>query len=115
MPGRSSSWWISPAIPTTANCVLAALWFFSAFGGWGETAVCGEDDRRDPGCGAGFDDAVRISSPVAVLAALIAAAAWTLPAARRSPDRLDALLTVAAFVWILAEGVLFVGGYLAKP
>jgi len=117
MPGRTNRWWISPAIPTIANCVLAALWFFSALGGWGDAAFCGEDDRRDPGCGADFDDAVRLSSPVALLAAAIALTAWAVHVhtVRRRPERLDALLTVAAFVWVLAEAVLFVGGYLAKP
>lgn len=115
MQGRSKSWWISPAIPTIANCALALLWFFSAFGGWGETAFCGEDDLRDPGCGAGFDAAVRLSSPAAVLAAAVAVIAWTWGGVRRRPDRLDTLLTMAAFTWVFAEAVLFVGGYLAKP
>jgi hypothetical protein len=115
MPERANGWWISPAIPTIANCVLAALWFFSALGGWGDAAFCGEDDRRDPGCSAGFDDAVRLSAPVALLAVGLVAAAWALHGIRRRPGRLDALLTVAAFVWVLAEAVLFVGGYLAKP
>jgi hypothetical protein len=115
MPGRSNSWWISPAIPTIANVVLAALWGFSAIGGWGDAAFCGEEERHDPGCGAGFDDAVRYSAPVAVLAAAVAVTAWSMPGVRRRPDRLDALLSVAALLWVLAEGVLFVGGYLAKP
>ena len=114
-PGRANSWWISPAIPTIANGALAVLWFFSALGGWGDAAFCGEDDRHDPGCGAGFDDAVRLSSPVALLAAAVAVTAWAAHGVRRRPGRLDALLTVAAFVWVLAEAVLFVGGYLAKP
>ncbi|WP_433466766.1 hypothetical protein [Spirillospora sp. CA-128828] len=115
MPGRSNGWRVSPAIPTIANCVLAGLWAFSALGGWGDAAFCGEDERHDPGCGAGFDDAVRFSAPVAVIATAVAVTAWAMPGIRHRPDRLDALLTVAAFVWILAEGVLFVGGYLAKP
>ncbi|MFA1551900.1 hypothetical protein [Actinomadura chokoriensis] len=114
-PGRANSWRISPAIPTIANCALAVLWFFSALGGWGDAAFCGEDDRHDPGCGAGFDDAVRLASPVAVLAAAIAVSAWAVPGVRRRPDRLDVFLTVAAFVWVFAEAVLFVGGYLAQP
>lgn len=114
-PERSNSWRISPAIPTIANCVLAVLWAFSAVGGWGATAFCGEGGRRDPGCSAGFDDAVLVSAPVAVLAVIVAVTAWAMPRARQRPDRLDALLTVAAIVWVLAEGVLFVGGYLAKP
>lgn len=114
-PGRPNSWWISPAIPTIANCVLAALWVFSAVGGWGDAAFCGEDEERDPGCGAGFQDAVRVSAPIAAVGAILAVTAWSVPRLRRRPDRLDALLTGAAFVWVLAEGVLFIGGYLAKP
>jgi hypothetical protein len=115
MPGRANGWWISPAVPTIANCALAALWFFSAIGGWGDAAFCGEDDRHDPGCGAGFDDAVRLSSPVAVIAVAVVITAWAMQGVRRRPGRLDAFLTVAAFIWVLAEAVLFVGGYLAKP
>ncbi|SNT61614.1 hypothetical protein SAMN05443665_10651 [Actinomadura meyerae] len=115
MPDRSNSWRISPAIPTIANCALAALWFFSALGGWGDAAFCGEDDGHDPGCGAGFTDAVRLSSPLALLATAIAITAWAARTIRRRPDRLDAFLTVAAIIWVLAEAVLFIGGYLAKP
>ncbi|TDC74360.1 hypothetical protein [Actinomadura sp. 7K507] len=114
-PSRPGDWWVSPAIPTIANCVLGVLWVFSALGGWGDAAFCGEGEAYDPGCGAGFQDAVRLSAPVAVLAAAIAVTAWSIPRVRRRPDRLDALLTVAAFVWVFAEGVLFIGGYLAKP
>lgn len=115
MSGSPNGWWISPAIPTIANCALAVLWAFSALGGWGDAAFCGEDEARDPGCGAGFDDAVRLSAPVAVIAAAVAVTAWSMPGVRRRPRRLDVTLTVAAFAWVVAEGVLFVGGYLAKP
>ncbi|MGC4954394.1 hypothetical protein ACLQ2P_14375 [Actinomadura citrea] len=115
MSGRPNGWWISPAIPTIANCALAVLWVFSALGGWGDAAFCGEDEGRDPGCGAGFADAVRVSAPVAVIAAAVAVTAWSMPGVRRRPSRLDVTLTVAAFVWVIAEGVLFIGGYLAKP
>ncbi|NDU76836.1 hypothetical protein GWI34_30050 [Actinomadura sp. DSM 109109] len=114
MSGRPNGWWISPAVPTIANCALAVLWGFSALGGWGDAAFCGEDEAHDPGCGAAFDDTVRLSAPVAAIAAAVAVTAWAVPAARRRPDRLDVALTIAAFVWIAAEGVLFVGGYLAK-
>jgi hypothetical protein len=115
MPGRANGWWISPAVPTIANCALAALWFFSAIGGWGDAAFCGEDERHDPGCGAGFEDAVRLSSPAAAIAAAVAVAAWAAHGIRRRPGLLDASLTIAAFIWVLAEAVLFIGGYLAKP
>ncbi|MBT2208316.1 hypothetical protein [Actinomadura sp. NEAU-AAG7] len=115
MRGRSNGWWISPAIPTIANCVLALLWFFSALGGWGDAAFCGDDDAHDPGCGAAFKDAVVFSVPVAAVAAVLAVTAWATRTVRHHPGRLDALLTTAAVVWVLAEGVLFVGGYLAQP
>ncbi|CNE03405.1 Uncharacterised protein [Mycobacterium tuberculosis] len=95
--------------------MLAALWLFSAIGGWGDAAFCGEDDRHDPGCGAGFDDAVRLSAPVAATAAIVAVTAWALRGVRRRPGRLGTFLTIAAFVWVLAEAVLFIGGYRAKP
>ncbi|MFG2006780.1 hypothetical protein ACGFNU_47305 [Spirillospora sp. NPDC048911] len=115
MPGRSNGWWISPAIPTIANAVLATLWAFSALGGWGDAAFCGDADEHDAACGADFDIAVRFSVAPAGLAAMIALAAWALPHVRRNDDRLDALLTVAAFIWVFAEGVLFIGGLVAKP
>ncbi|MES9602103.1 MULTISPECIES: hypothetical protein [Actinomadura] len=115
MSGRPNGWRISPAIPTIANCALAVLWLFSALGGWGDAAFCGEDEGRDLECAAGFEDAVRISAPVAVAAAAVAVTAWSMPAVRRRPWRLDVTLTVTAFAWVIAEGVLFVGGYLAKP
>ncbi|MFP3962451.1 hypothetical protein SMC26_08995 [Actinomadura fulvescens] len=115
MPGRSNGWWISPAIPTIANAVLAALWGFSALGGWGDAAFCGDANEYDATCGADFDVAVRLSAGPAGLAAVTALTAWALPSVRRDDDRLDTFLTVAAFLWVFAEGVLFIGGLVAKP
>lgn len=115
MPGRSNGWWISPAIPTIANCALAALWGFSALGGWGDAAFCGEAAEHDPECATGFDDAVVFSLLPAGVALVMAVGAWVLPGIRRDADRLDGLLTAAALVWVVAGGVLFVGGLLAQP
>jgi hypothetical protein len=115
MSGRSNGWWISPAVPTIANCVLAALWGFSAIGGWGTDAFCGEADQRDVTCVGDFDLAVWLSLPPAALATLVAVTAWALPGVRRRPNRLDAYLTLAALIWVVAEAILFIGGYLAKP
>ncbi|GAA2455058.1 hypothetical protein GCM10010191_87620 [Actinomadura vinacea] len=112
---RTNGWWISPALPTIANCLLAVLWGFSTAGGWGEAAFCGEDDHLDTVCAADFEPAVALSTPPALLAAAMVVISWALPGVRRKPQRLDALLTVAAAVWVVAEGILFVGGYLAKP
>ncbi|MEU6038659.1 hypothetical protein ABZ801_24945 [Actinomadura sp. NPDC047616] len=115
MPERSTGWWISPAIPTIANCVLAALWVFSTAGGWAVSAFCGNAEERDGTCAADVAMAEGASVPLAVVAAFIAVTAWAVPAVRRRYDRLDGFLTVAALVWVAAEGVLFVGGYVAKP
>ncbi|MEU5885026.1 hypothetical protein [Spirillospora sp. NPDC047279] len=112
--GRSNGWWISPAIPTIANFVLATLWGFSALGGWGDAAFCGEAGEHDPSCGAAFDVAVRFSVPPAVLAAAIVLMAWSVPSIRRNSDRLDTLLVIAACIWVAAEGVLFIGGLIAQ-
>ena len=114
-PSRyTSGWWISPAIPATANCTLALLWAFSGFGGWGESAFCADEENRDPRCVGRFGDAVAVSLVPAVVAAIIALAAWALPRIRRNDARLDRALTISALVWVAAEAVLFVGGMLAK-
>ena len=114
-PERSSEWWISPAIPTIANVALAAFWGFSTLGDWGYTAFCGASGARDAECAAGFDQVVAVSLVPAALAVVIALGAWLLPRIRRDAERLDGLLATSAFVWVAAEAVLFVGGYLAKP
>jgi hypothetical protein len=113
-PSRQGRWWISPAIPTIANMTLAALWGFSAFGGWGEAAFCADDAKR-PNCVDSVDFVIGVSAVPAVLAVVVALGSWALPGVRRNADRLDDLLSVAALCWIAAEAILFVGGYLAKP
>ncbi|MFF5265521.1 hypothetical protein ACFY4C_42165 [Actinomadura viridis] len=113
-PERGDGRWVSPAIPTIANCLLALLWGFSAAGGWAETAFCGEGESRDDACAAEFGPAVTVSVPPAVLAAVMVLFSWGLPGVRRRPERQGVLLTLAAVIWVLAEGILFAGGYLAK-
>ena len=56
-----------------------------------------------------------VSFAPAVLATMIVLAAWLLPRVRRDAGRLDALLTAAAFLWVAAEAILFIGGYFAQP
>lgn len=114
-PERSDGWWISPAIPTIANVALAAFWGFSTLGDWGYEAFCGARAARDPGCATRLDHAVLMSLVPAVLATVIALGAWLIPRVRRDAERLDGLLTVSAFLWVAAEAILFVGGYLAQP
>ena len=112
--GRQNGWWVSPALPTIANCLLAVLWGFSTAGGWGEAAFCGEGIQRDPICASDVEFVITLSLAPAVVAAAVVLISWALPGVRRRPQRLDALLTMAAAMWVFAEGILFVGGYAAK-
>jgi len=108
---QQNGWWISPAIPTIANVLLGVLWGFSAFGGWGRTAFC----QHDPTCSDDFNSAIAVSVVPAVLAALLALSSWLLPVVRRDPALLDTLLTIGALTWVVAQGVLFIGGYIVQP
>jgi len=105
---------VSPAVPTVANLALAVFWACTALAGWGEQAFCGEGGHRASECLEGFETAVLASLALAVPAAVVAVAAWTLPGARRNAARLEAMLTLAALMWVVAEGVVFVGGSLAQ-
>lgn len=107
--------WLSPVIPTIGNVALSLLWAFSAFGGWGVAAFCESAGSVDAACRAGFGTTVAVSVPVAVLAAALGLAAWSLPRVRRRPDRLGGALLVAASGWVVAEAVLFAGGWLVQP
>jgi hypothetical protein len=111
-PGRENRWWISPAIPTIANVALAVLWVFSAYGGWGAAAFCGDTLRGS--CADGVGLAAGVSVVPAAVAAALALGSWLSSAIRRDLDRLDGLLSLAAAGWLIAEAILVVGGYLAK-
>ncbi|MDP9848487.1 hypothetical protein [Streptosporangium lutulentum] len=100
---------ISPAIPVVANLLLAALWGFSVFAGWGPEAFCSEG-----GCVERLDGVSRLSALFAVIAACCTAGAWLAPRARRDEDRLTALMIAALAVWVIAEGILFVGGLIVR-
>lgn len=113
-PRRVGEWRISPAIPAVANLTLAALWAFTALGGWGEQAFCGADAAPDANCAAGVGGAVLVSLGAVVPALGIFLAAAAFYSVRRDPNRLTGMLTVAAILWVLAEGVVFLGGHLAQ-
>lgn len=113
-PRRTGEWRISPAIPAVANLTLAALWMFTAVGGWGEQAFCGAGATADQSCAAGVHDAVLVSLAAVIPAVGIILAAAVFYTRRREPDRLAGLLTAAAILWVLAEGIVFFGGYLAQ-
>ncbi|MCD0450213.1 hypothetical protein LO762_13570 [Actinocorallia sp. API 0066] len=112
---RPSRWRVSPALPAAANAALVLLWLLSAYGGWGETAFCAIADGlpADPQCLIGFAAAVEYSLILAVPALVLGLLGGVL--LRDDPDALDILLTATAGLWILAEAVVFTGGYLAQP
>jgi hypothetical protein len=100
---------ISPVIPAVANLLLAALWGLSVFAGWGLEAFC-----SDGGCVDRMGGVARTSALFAVVAACCTAGAWLAPCARRDEGRFTALMVAAVAVWIVAEGVFFVGGLIVR-
>ncbi|MFC5946651.1 hypothetical protein, partial [Micromonospora harpali] len=54
-----------------------------------------------------------LSALFAVVAACCTAGAWLLPGVRGDEERCTVLLVAAVTAWLLAEGVLFVGGVIA--
>ncbi|XRQ11224.1 hypothetical protein ACN3XK_10145 [Actinomadura welshii] len=101
-------------IPAVANFALAVLWAFTALGGWGEQAFCGVDDAPDPACTDGVGSAVLVSLVAVVPGAGMILAAVVLHTLRRDENRLTGMLTVAAILWVVAEGIVFLGGHLAQ-
>ncbi|GAA3410502.1 hypothetical protein GCM10018952_15300 [Streptosporangium vulgare] len=79
------------------------------FAGWGVEAFC-----SDPGCVARLDGVVRLSSLFAAAAACCTAVALLAPGTRGAGHRFAALMTAAVTAWVVAEGVLFVGGLLVR-
>ena len=113
-PRQTGEWRISPAIPAVANLALAVLWAFTALGGWAEQAFCGLGDARDQVCVADVRDAVLVALAAVVPAAGIVLVSVAFHLLRRVPDRLVGMLTAAAFLWVVAEAVVFFGGHLAR-
>ncbi|WP_157249110.1 hypothetical protein [Nonomuraea typhae] len=101
---------ISPIVPTIASFLLAALWGLSVFAGWGTAAFCGNGSAE---CGQRLAAVAGLSGLFAMLAAVCTAAAWVIPAARRDQRTFNVYMGSAVAAWIVAEGVLFLGGLLA--
>ncbi|MET9341667.1 MULTISPECIES: hypothetical protein [unclassified Nonomuraea] len=98
---------ISPVIPTVASLLLAALWGLSVYAGWGLEAFC-TDGETSAACADRLDSASMLSGLFAVVAAVMTVGAWLFPA------RFAVLIGGALLAWVVAEGVLFVGGMLAR-
>ncbi len=104
---------ISPIIPTVASFLLAALWGLSVFAGWGLEAFCAGGETAQ-GCSQRLDSVSSVSGLFAVAAACCTVAAWLMPAARSDPRVFSRFMGVGVVLWIAAEGVLFLGGMLAR-
>ncbi|WP_084965717.1 hypothetical protein [Thermoactinospora rubra] len=104
---------VSPVLPTVASFLLAALWGLSVFAGWGLEAFCADGEAARP-CAERLGAASMVSSVFAVLAALCTAGAWTVPAARRDERVFGRFMGAGVAAWVVAVGVLFVGGMLAR-
>ncbi|MCK2213573.1 hypothetical protein MF672_007165 [Actinomadura sp. ATCC 31491] len=101
----------SPIIPTIASFLLAALWGLSVFAGWGLEAFCADGESV---CAQRLSTASTVSGLVAALAACCTAAAWLLPPARHDVRLFGRLMGAGVAAWVVAEGVLFLGGLLAR-
>ncbi|RJL33137.1 hypothetical protein [Bailinhaonella thermotolerans] len=104
---------VSPVVTTVANLLLAALWGLSVFAGWGLEAFCADGEIMER-CRRRMAEVSLWSGAFAALAGVITMAALALPYARRDPGGYNRLMFAAIVCWTLAEGVLFVGGELAR-
>ncbi|TDE22768.1 hypothetical protein [Actinomadura sp. 6K520] len=110
----TGEWRISPAIPAVADLALAVLWAFTALGGWAEQGFCRVDGVPDPTCAADVHNAVLVSLVAVIPAVGIILAACAFYRLRRDLHRVTGMLTAAAVLWVVAEGIVFLGGQLAK-
>ncbi|SDH45387.1 hypothetical protein SAMN05421505_11631 [Sinosporangium album] len=96
-----------------ASLLLAVLWGFSVFAGWGLEAFC-PIEKRDGGCFARLGVVAAVSSLFAMVAGCCTAAAWLAPSVRREVARFRVAIGVAIAAWVAAEGTLFIGGMLIQ-
>ncbi|MEV4838852.1 hypothetical protein AB0K05_30405 [Nonomuraea sp. NPDC049486] len=101
----------SPILPTIACFLLATLWGLSVFAGWGLEAFCG---GSSPSCVQRLAVFSSVSGLFAAVAACLTVAAWALPAARQDERTFTRFMGLSVASWIAAEGLLFLGGLLAK-
>ncbi|MEV0384413.1 hypothetical protein [Nonomuraea sp. NPDC050643] len=103
----------SPIIPTIASFLLAALWGLSVFAGWGLEAFCSGGELTSA-CSRRLSTVSTVSGLFAALAACCTVAAWLLPWPRNDARAFARLMGAGVLSWVVAEGVLFFGGMLAR-
>ncbi|MFC4119180.1 hypothetical protein [Nonomuraea zeae] len=103
----------SPIIPTIASFLLAALWGLSVFAGWGLEAFCAGGESAST-CSERLGTVSTASGLFAALAACCTATAWLLPRSRNDSRVFARLMGAGVAAWVVAEGVLFLGGLLVR-
>ena len=104
---------VSPVIPAMANLLLGALWTLSVFAGWGLAAFCGKGEPLES-----CMDRLTVVSTLSGLFALVAAcgtvAGLLPPVIRRFPEKSLVLVGIATASWLIALGVLYIGGLVGR-
>jgi hypothetical protein len=110
---RTEKMTVSPVIPAMANLLLGGLWTLSVFAGWGLVAFCGREEAPES-----CMDRLILVSTMSGLFAFIAATCTVIgllpPLMRRYPDKSLVLVGIATASWLLALGVLYIGGIVGR-
>jgi hypothetical protein len=104
---------VSPVIPAVANLLLGGLWTFSVFAGWGLAAFCGNGESPES-CMDRLSVVSTLSGLFALVAACCTAAGLLPPVMRRYPEKSLVLVGIATASWLMALGVLYVGGLVGR-
>ncbi|MFC4536679.1 hypothetical protein [Sphaerisporangium dianthi] len=104
---------VSPVIPALANLLLGGLWTLSVFAGWGLAAFCGNDEMLDV-CMDRLTIVSSLSGLFAIVGAMGTATGLLPPLMRRYPEKSLILVGIATASWLIALGVLYVGGLVGR-
>ncbi|WP_248960774.1 hypothetical protein [Sphaerisporangium perillae] len=104
---------VSPIIPVLANLLLGTLWTFSVFAGWGLQAFC-ENGEPLESCMDRLTVVSTLSGLFAIVAATCTAGGLLPPLMRRYPEKSLVLVGIATASWLIALGVLYVGGLVGR-
>ncbi|WP_405142268.1 hypothetical protein OG589_33930 [Sphaerisporangium sp. NBC_01403] len=96
-----------------ANLLLGGLWTLSVFAGWGLAAFCGNGEPFDS-----CMDRLTVVSTLSGVFALVAASGTVggllPPIMRRYPEKSLMVVGIATASWLIALGVLYVGGLVGR-
>ncbi|GGK96509.1 hypothetical protein Sme01_34770 [Sphaerisporangium melleum] len=104
---------VPAVIPALANLLLGGLWTLSVFAGWGLAAFCGDGEALDA-CMDRLTVVATLSGLFAIAAATGTVGGLLPPVIRRYPEKSLILVAVATGSWLIALGVLYVGGLVGR-